>query len=144
MLTGILPSHRTNRLLDKCIRKDVIFQNLAEKVFDNPRLLDLLTIKIKYWLRLSKSEFIYALAGYIYYCRDDFKRAEGYFMKAINKRLQNLDNWFDLALSLYHQEEKKHKLAKKILFNFDYCLKYFKNKRVSLKALETVFINLYK
>lgn len=141
-LTSIVPIHRVNQLSDKCLRKDVIFHNLSEKVFDQPRLLNILTMKIKQWLKLSKSEFTYALAGYIYYCKDDFKKAEEYFLKAINKDPQNLDNWFDLAFSLYHQGENKYNLAKKILFNFDYCSMHFKNKRVSLKGLEAVLVNL--
>jgi len=136
-LTSIIPAHGTNRLSDKCIRKDIIFHNLSEKAFDQPKLLDLLTIKIKQWLKLNKSEFTYCLAGYIYYCKDDFKKAEKYFLKAIDRNPQNLDNWFDLAFSLYHQDDRKYDLAKKILFNFDLCLSGFKDKPVSLKALET-------
>lgn len=134
-LTKMIPLHETNRLEERSLRKDVIFHDLAEKAFDNPKLLDLLAMKIKAWLRLSRSEFTYALAGYIYYCKDDFKRAEKYFLRAINENPRNLDNWFDLAFSLYHQEEARNNLAKKILFNFDRYYKYFRSRRASLKAI---------
>ncbi len=44
--TNILPLHPTNKLEDRCTRKDVIFNTLAEKIFDNPKLLSLLRSKI--------------------------------------------------------------------------------------------------
>ena len=141
-LTNIQPLYLTNKLEDLCIKKNDIFDCLAEKVFDNPRLLDLLTIKLKHWLRKEKSEFIYALAGYINYLKDDFHKAEVYFLKAININPENLDNWFPLAFSLYHQEDKKHNLGKQILFNFDYCVKFFKNKKINIKSLRNTLKNL--
>jgi len=136
-ITRILPIHRTNFLEEKEIRKDIIFDFLAEKVFDNPELLDFLSKKIKKWLSWNKTEFTYCLAGYIYYIKDDFTTASRYFLNAIQKNPQNLDNWFDLAFSLYHQGQNKHNLGKGILFNFDYCLEFFKDKKVNLKTLET-------
>ncbi|MGD0335628.1 MAG: hypothetical protein ABSB18_00805 [Candidatus Omnitrophota bacterium] len=135
-ILGFKPLHRANKLNDFSVRKDVIFTLLAEKIFDNPRLLDLLLKKIKYWLVVEKSELTYAIAGYVYYIKEDFTQAEKYFLKALNKNRQNLDNWFDLAFSLYHQEDGKHKLAKIILFNFDYCAKKLKNATVNLKRIE--------
>lgn len=118
-----------------------IFNSLAEKVFDNPDLLKLLTIKIKKWLRLEKNEFTYSLAGYIYYFKEEFCKAERYFIKAINLNPLNLYNWFNLAFSLYHQGEKKHIFGKKILFNFDYFIKFFKDKKVNTKNLKEIFKN---
>lgn len=141
-ITHILPLHSTNRLKDMHIRKDNLFNSLGEKIFDNPRLLDLLTIKIKRWLKLEKSETIYSLAGYIYYFKDDFSKAESYFLKAINSNPVNLDNWFDLAFSLYHQGDKKNNIGKEILFNFDYCIKIFKGRNVSTKDLYKTLKNL--
>ena len=134
--TKVVPLHPVNRLEDACARRDRIFSALAEKVFDNPRLLDLLAIKLRHWLKKEKSEFAYALAGYTYYLREDFLKAEEFFLRALNECPQNLDNWFDLAFALYHQDEKKHNLGKKILFNFDYCIKVFNKKRVDLETIE--------
>jgi len=141
IIAGFIPLHPTNRLGDFCLRKDTIFARLSEKTFDNLGLLELLTKKIKHWLALKKNEMSYAIAGYVYYLNDDFAQAEKYFLKAINKNRENLDNWFDLAFSLYHQGDKKHALAKMILFNFDYCVENFKNRKVNLKALEKALNN---
>ena len=134
-LTGIAPFHRTNKISDNCVSKNVLFQSLAEKIFDTPKLLEFLERKVKRWLDLDKSEFTYVLAGYIYYFKEDFKTADKYFLKAININPENLDIWFCLAFSLYHQQEKEYNLAKKILFNFDYCIDVFKDTPVSMKAL---------
>lgn len=136
-LTQILPLHSTNKLEDRCSRKDIISEKLAERIFDNPSLLDLLKIKIGHWLKLHKGELTYSLAGYIYYFKDEFLRSEKYFLKAVNKNPENLDNWFDLAFSLYHQGLRKHNLAKQILFNFDFCVKFFNRKPISLKSIES-------
>lgn len=134
-LTGIAPFHRTNKLSEGCLTKNIIFHRLAEKVFDTPELLKLLEAKINKWLEIERSEFTYMVAGYVYYFKEEFKTAEKYFIKAINLNPENLDNWFCLVFSLYHQEKKKYCLAGKVVFNFDYCMKKFKNSSVSLKAL---------
>ncbi|MCM8797658.1 MAG: hypothetical protein NC923_07295 [Candidatus Omnitrophica bacterium] len=141
MIAGFKPLHPTNRVCDFNLRKDIIFSCLAEKIFDNPRLLHVLMKKMKYWLVSEKSELTYAMAGYLYYIKEDFKGAERYFLKAINENKENLDNWFDLAFSLYHQLDKKHNLGKMILFNFDFCVENFKNKKVNLKELEKALRN---
>ena len=133
-LTGIAPLQRTNKISDNCLAKNAIFHKLAEKVFDAPGLLELLGGKVKQWLKLERSEFTYMLAGYIYYFKEEFKIADKYFIKAININPENLDNWFCLAFSLYHQQ--KHDVAKKIFFNFDYCIDTFKNTAVSMVTLE--------
>lgn len=141
-ITMIPPFRPVNKLEDNFLRKDIIFTSLAEKIFDNPRLLDLLSRKIDGWLKLEQDELIFSLAGYINYFKEEFPKAEKYFLKAINENPENLDNWFDLAFSLYHQGDKKHNLAKKILFNFDYCIKFFRNRGVNLRALEKTLENL--
>jgi len=125
-ITKILPVWKGN----------ILFDCLAEKVFDNTKLLNLLEMKIKCWLKLEKSEFTYSLAGYIHYFKEDFSKAERYFLKAITKNPQNLSNWFSLAFSLHHQGDKKHNLGKKILFNFDKCSEFFKNKKVTLGEIK--------
>ena len=135
-ITNILPKRPTNRAADGVLRKDNILYFLATKVFDNPRLLDLLQFKIQGWLRMEQSEFVYALAGYIYYLREDFNQAEGLFLKALSANRFNLDNWYDLAFSLYHQDEKKHALAKSILFNLEYLAGAFKAETLTLAAIE--------
>lgn len=122
-LTGILPLHFTNRLQDKCINKDAIFNALAEKTFDMPRLLDLLFLKIKHWLKSEDGEFVFFLAGCIYYCRQEYCIAEKYFRKALRKNPYNLDNLFALAFSMYHQGQKKHAAAKKMIFDFQHQIK---------------------
>jgi len=137
--TNILPLHPTNKLEDRCTRKDVIFNTLAEKIFDNPKLLSLLRSKIRKWVKKNKDEFTYCLAGYLYYFAEEFSQAEKYFLKAINRNPQNLDNWFDLAFALYHQDDEKHTLGKEILFNFDRCVEHFKKKKVNLKNLKIFF-----
>lgn len=128
-ITRIIPIHATNYLENRVIRKDMIFEQLAEKTFDNPGLLNILLKKIKIWLSQDKSEFTNCLAGYIYYLKEDFGKAKKYFLRAIERNSCNLDNWFDLAFSLYHLDEREQKLAKDILFNFDLFIKLFSNKK---------------
>ncbi|PIQ88759.1 MAG: hypothetical protein COV72_06765 [Candidatus Omnitrophica bacterium CG11_big_fil_rev_8_21_14_0_20_42_13] len=144
MITGIAPSHLTNKIEYGYIRRDNLSKLLAEKVFEQPKLLTLLIKKIKHWLKLEKSEFTYALAGHICYLNEDYRNAERYFLKAIGRNYQNLDNWFDLAFSLYHQDSKKNKLAKKILFNFDYCVNNLKDRMFDAVALEKAFSSMKK
>lgn len=117
-LTGIFPLHHTNRLEDKCVLKDIIFNSLAEKIFDQPRMLELLSRKIKHWLKVEKSEFTFFLAGCIYYLRDEYLLAERYFSLAYSENPDNIDNLFALAFSMYHQDANKQNSAKKIFFNF--------------------------
>ncbi|MBL7197460.1 MAG: tetratricopeptide repeat protein [Candidatus Omnitrophica bacterium] len=116
-ITNIIPFHNTNYVARREIRIDKIFDSLAERIFDSPKLLDILAKRLNRWLREEKSEFTYSLAGYIFYLKGDFKRAIDFFLKTVEKNPVNLDNWFDLAFSLYHTDN--YKLALKILFNFD-------------------------
>jgi tetratricopeptide (TPR) repeat protein len=134
-ITNITPLRLTNRIEDNVLRKDVIFNSLANRVFDSPRLLDLLTVKLESWLAREHDEFIYALAGYIYYLRKEYGTAEKYFLKAVNKNPLNLDNWYDLAFSLYHQGDRKYRLAKRILFNLEGCCR-ISPKKITLKSLQ--------
>jgi len=135
-LTGVAPLHRMNKISDNCLGKNVVFNNLAERVFDSPSLVEFLEKKVKQWLKIDRSEFTYMLAGYVYYFKEEFEISDKFFIKAINLNPENLDNWFCLAFSLYHQEEPEHNLAKNILFNFDYCIDKFKDTAVSKKALK--------
>ena len=137
-LTGITLSHKTNRLKDRCIRKDRIFEPLAKKIFDNPLLLKLLLYKAKKWDNGENEEPVHALLGYLYYCAEDFKKAQTYFLKTISANPKNLDNWFDLSFSLYHQGINKQNLAIKLFFLFDRCVHSVKKKKLTLKYLENL------
>ena len=137
-ITRILPLHRTNLPQDSQIRKDQVFSLLADKVFDHPGLLKILLKMIKKWLVISRSEFVYCLAGYIYYLYQDFRKAEFYFFRAIEKNPRNLDSWFDLAFSLYHQDKTKHELAKNILFNFDNFIDHYAKLKFKSCNLNTI------
>jgi len=135
-ITQLLPVNTTNRVGDNCIQKDAVFDLLGEKVFDNPRLLDLLFLKLRRWIKEEKGEFIFALAGYLYYYAEKYNIAEGYLIRYLNANPKNLDIWFRLAFSLYHQGRRKHLLGKKILYNFDSCIYNFKDKKITVKKLE--------
>lgn len=134
-LSGLMPERVTNRVEDNFIRKDVIFSMLAERVFDNNKLLLVLNKKINHWLKEERSEFTFSLAGYISYFNSDYGKAEIFFLKSVNINPSNLDNWFDLAFALYHQGRKEHELAKWIMFNFDRCAKSFRKTKVTVSKL---------
>ena len=135
-LTGIALSHKTNRLKDRCIRKDRIFEPLAKKIFDNPRLLKLLLYQAEKWDKGENEEPVNALLGYLYYCAEDFEKAQTYFLKTTSENPKNLDNWLDLSFSLYHQGINKQNLAIKLFFNFDRCVYSVKKQKLTLGYLE--------
>lgn len=144
-ITKILPLHRTNLLGERQIRKDQVFPLLADKIFDHPALLKILLKKIKKWLVISKGEFAYCLAGYSHYLHQDFRKAEFYFFRAVEKNPCNLDNWFDLAFSLYHQDRTRHELAKNILFNFDNFIDHYvklKFKKCDLNTIKMLSVKI--
>lgn len=143
-LAKIVPIHSTNRLSDSFIRKDKIFDLLARKTFDNPHLLKLLLREAKEWGRQARDETSCALLGYIYYCAQNFRMAEKYFLKTVALNPRNLDNWFDLAFSLYHQGLQKHELAKKILFNFNICVSHFKKENIRSNQLKNYLVYINK
>ncbi|MCF7916186.1 MAG: hypothetical protein K9L61_00220 [Candidatus Omnitrophica bacterium] len=137
-----LPERETNKLKDKVQRKDSTFSLLSDKMFDCPCLLAVLRERINYWLKIDRSETTFAVAGYIFYLGNDFKRAENYFYKALGKNRENLDNWVDLAFSLYHQGSRKNNLAKAIFFNYDFFINEFKMgkyKNCNLIVLEAIY-----
>ena len=138
-----LPTREINRLGDKVHRKDSVFPLLSNKIFDHPRLLQLLKKKIQYWVRLDDSETLLALAGYIYYLDDNFANAEKYFYRCIDSESENIDSWVDLVFSLYHQNDKKNGLAKAILFDLDLFIKFFKSSKHG-KCSFTILGKIYK
>lgn len=135
-ITGIWPYFKVNLIEDRQIRSNNLFAFLSEKIFDHPRLLDLLLKKITTWLNKDQSEFTLCLAGYIYYMAEDFQKSEAYFLNALQKSSRNLDVWLDLAFSLYHQNDKKQKLAKKIIFNHEFLAKDFPMKKITLRNIQ--------
>ena len=131
----------TNKLIDNSLRKDYSFYLLAERIYDNPKILRVLKKKIGSWLSQDNSEITLALAAYIYYLDCDFNKAKKYFLKAVEKNPKNLDNWFDLAFCLYHCSPELNNLSKAILFNYDLFIKDFnKNnyKKCSIDRLEEI------
>jgi tetratricopeptide (TPR) repeat protein len=120
----------TNKLEDNVTRKDTIFNTLGDKIFMHPKLLAILKKKITYWIRLFPSETVLSLAGYIYYFDEDYSRAEEFFYRAIEENCENLDNWLDLAFSLYHQSGNKFEFAYKILFDFDKLINYYNESKI--------------
>ena len=140
-----LSKRETNKLDEKIYRKDVVFFYLSNRTFDHPRLLIVLKKKIGAWLKLDNSETLFALVGYIYYLDVNFLKAENYFYKCVEKVSENLDNWVDLAFSLYHQGARKNRVAKNILFNLDLFIKKFKTsgyKKCNLITLEKIYKDL--
>jgi len=131
-ITRISLVRKTNYLSDGIRRKDVIFPGLAVETFDNPRLLKTLTEKIEKWTKITQDEAICAIAGYIYFLKEDFRKAKNFFKKAIEKNPDNLDNWLDLAFTLYHLGAKEEKLAKAIIFNFDVFISIYSKTKLKL------------
>jgi tetratricopeptide (TPR) repeat protein len=136
VLSGILPYFKKNRIEDRRVRGNNLFAILSEHVFDQPRLLCLLLKKISSWVKKDPSEFTLCLAGYIFYIAENYQKSEHYFLKALEKSPDNLDTWFDLAFSLYHQGKNKQELALKIIFQHELLAKNCPLKRISLINLE--------
>jgi len=115
---------KTNYLTGYVERRDSFFSHLATIYFSNPETFKKLKTKIKSWLKEEESETVFALAGYIYYLSDDFKKAKMYFLKTISLNPDNLDNWIDLSFALRHNGE--YDISRDILFNYNYVMYYYK------------------
>jgi hypothetical protein len=116
-ITGFPPGPRlTNTLVEKELRKDRLFQSLANLVFDSPEILHLLKSRVGSWLEEEFSERTQALAGYIAYLDEDYQGAASSFMAAVTMNPANLDSWLDLAFSLYHLSDP---MGYAIIFNYD-------------------------
>ena len=115
---------KTNYLTGYVERKDFLFSHLAGIYFSSPKTFKKLKIKIKSWLKEEESEAVFALAGYIYYLSNNFKKAKYYFLKTISLNPDNLDNWIDLAFALRHNGE--YGMSRDILFNYNYIMYYYK------------------
>jgi tetratricopeptide (TPR) repeat protein len=131
----VSPRYETNTSEKRLTRGNYILAALAEKVFDHPRLLELLEKKIKLWLAEDNSAFTLALAGYIAYLGERYSRAESFFLKALQKDPENIDLWMDLAFSLFHQNEKKQKLAHDILFKHKELAETFPKNNICLSEI---------
>jgi tetratricopeptide (TPR) repeat protein len=124
-ITGFeLFPRQTNCFSDRIKRKDSLFSQLAILYFSDRAKFNKIRLKIKNWLRQERIETIYALAGYIYYICEDFKKAKRYFLKTISLNPNNLDNWIDLAFSLRHLGE--YVVSNGIIFNYNYVIYYYK------------------
>ena len=117
-------TRQTNHLFDRIERKDSLFSQLAILYFSHPRKFNELKRKINDWLKIEQNETIFALAGYICYISEDFKKAKEYFLKTISLNPDNLDNWIDLAFTLRHLCE--YRISNGIIFNYDYLMHYYK------------------
>jgi tetratricopeptide (TPR) repeat protein len=126
-----LRRRQTNYLSERIIRKDWLFERLARLYFEEPKKFNQIVKKILPLINLKNDsdETLLALAGYLYYIQEDFKKAKIAFLKCIKLNPQNLDNWIDLAFTLRHLGE--YKLANGILFNFDYLINYYHILRLS-------------
>ncbi len=133
--TRVSPRYQTNTADSGMTRGNYILDALAEKVFDHPRLLGLLSKKAKHWLACDDSEFTLALAGYIAYLGEKYGQAEKLFLRAIQKNPKNIDLWMDLAFSLFHQDEKKQKLAHDILFRHKELAGTFPEDNICLREI---------
>lgn len=119
-----LIERQTNRLADGVARKDMSFEQLTYLFFFNRPKFGVLKKSIRLWLKKEPSETILALAGYIYYIAEDFKKAKKYFFDCVRLNPDNLDNWIDLAFSLRHSGENR--VSSAILFHHDYVMYYYK------------------
>lgn len=125
-ITGFeLKKRQTNSLLEKIVKKDQLFEDLARLYFDKPKKFGQLSKEILPLINQKENpdETLLALAGYLYYIQENFKKAKIYFLKCVNLNPQNLDNWIDLAFTLRHLGNDK--LANGILFNYDYIIHYY-------------------
>lgn len=145
-ITGFpLRKRQTNHLSEKIIKKDQLFENLARLYFNRPKKFNQLCKKILPLINQKKEldETLLALAGYLYYLQEDFKKSKTFFLKCINLNPQNLDNWIDFAFTLRHLGEDK--LANGILFNYDYLIyyyHYFKMINCSFSKLKNLILKI--
>ncbi|MCX5696211.1 MAG: tetratricopeptide repeat protein [Candidatus Omnitrophica bacterium] len=115
---------KTNNVSGYAEREDSLFPQLAVLYYSCPSKFNQLKGKINDWLKAQEDETILALAGYVYYISEDFKKAKEYFLKAIALNPDNLDNWMDLAFVLRHNGE--YRISRGILFNYSYVMYYYK------------------
>lgn len=142
-----LKKRQTNSLSEKILRKDQLFEKLSRLYFESPKKFEKLSKKILPLIKKKRNldETLLALAGYIYYIKEDFREAKKYFLKCIYLNPENLDNWIDLAFALRHLGE--YKLANGILFNFDYLLYYYqflKLKNPSFSKLKNLILMIFE
>ena len=97
----------TNRLSNRVVKKGYLFDDLAKLYYFKPKRFEKLAQRIDQWLSIDQSETMLVLAGYVYYIVEDFRKARGYFLKAVSLNPDNLDNWIDFAFALRHFGEYK-------------------------------------
>lgn len=119
-----LPKRQVNYLFDRIERKDPVFSGLARLYCFSPRRFNKLKFKIRSWIKKMPGEETFALAGYIYYISNNFKKAKHCFLRTIALSPDNLDNWIDLAFCLRHNGEDV--ISNGILFNYQQVSYYYK------------------
>lgn len=119
-----LSLRQTNYLASGIERKDSLFSQLAILYFSDRERFKQLQKKTRGWLSKGRIETVYALAGYIYYIAEDFKKSKACFLKAIQLNPDNLDNWMDLAFTLRHLGD--YNISNGIIFNYGYVIYYYK------------------
>jgi len=125
-ITGFeLKPRQTNYLSEKTMRKDYLFEKLSRFYLEKPTKFKELTKKVLPLINKIPfpDESLLALAGYLCYIKEDFKKAQKYFLKCLNLNPRNLDTWLDLAFTLRHLGQIK--LANKIIFYFDQIVPFF-------------------
>lgn len=124
-ITGFeILSRRTNYLGDSIKRKDRFFSALARLYFLDRNKFLRVKRKIHSWIKSVPSETVFSLAGYIFYIDEDFVKAKKYFLLALHKNPNNLDNWIDLAFVLRHLT--CYKMSNCILFHYKYLMHYYR------------------
>ena len=124
-ITGFeLFPRRVNRISDGIERKDRLFEKLAYFSSSRADKFKMLENKIENWIDKNQPDTMFALAGYIYYIGENYKRARNYFLEAIYLTPENLDSWVDLAFTLRQLGE--YDVSRSILFNCKLIIYYYK------------------
>lgn len=118
-----LSPRKVNRILDLVERKDSLFEDLTYLSVFRADKFKALADKVEGWLGKDQSDAMFALAGYIDYIRENYKKARNYFLEAIYLAPENLDSWIDLAFAL--RQIGEYDVSRSILFNYKYIMHYY-------------------
>lgn len=116
-LTGlVLPPRVANRLEDRVIRRDPVFQTLATWCFDHPHAVEPLRAWARGQAERSPEPRAWELRGYLDYLAEDWPEAARAFLRSLEAEPENLDAWLDLAFCFQHMGLG---LGESILFHHD-------------------------
>jgi len=118
-----LSPRKVNRISHRVERKDSLFEKLIYLSSPRGDKFKTLANRIEGWLDKDQSDTMLALAGYIYYIKENYKEARNYFLEAIYLAPENLDSWVDLAFTLRQLGE--YDVSRSILFNYKYIIYYY-------------------